>query len=194
MFSHAVRHKRIRENPVKLAEKPDNPITQVDERALPSYEEISAVAKEIGPRLEPAVWLMACCGLRIGESLGVFPEDILDRTLRCRRQVVRVKNSSGKYIAHYAPLKRRKEGEWRDIPAPNSLEPLIERLPIRNQARRMIYPDLFHKSWGRALKRLGHLTLDGSERCRQVIEATFGVHMLSGFPAPRVPGAELVLA
>ncbi|MFI1306284.1 tyrosine-type recombinase/integrase [Streptomyces sioyaensis] len=97
----------------------------------------------------------------------------------------------------------------------------------------MIYPDLFRKSWDRALKRLGlpdynphdlrhkwatvtlsngvpihasrwmghssikitvdrygHLTLDGSERCRQVIEATFGVHMLSGFPAPRVPGAD----
>ncbi|MYT17997.1 hypothetical protein YWIDRAFT_07649 [Streptomyces sp. SceaMP-e96] len=34
MFSHAVRHKRIRENPVKPAEKPANPIMQVDERAL----------------------------------------------------------------------------------------------------------------------------------------------------------------
>lgn len=42
-------------------------------------------ANEIGPRLEPAVWLMACCGLRIGESLGVFPEDIVSGTLRCRR-------------------------------------------------------------------------------------------------------------
>ncbi|MCX4638336.1 tyrosine-type recombinase/integrase [Streptomyces sp. P9-2B-2] len=103
----------------------------------------------------------------------------------------------------------------------------------------MIYPDLFRKSWDRALKRLGlpgynphdlrhkwatvtlsngvpihevsrwmghssikitvdrygHLTLDGGERCRPSgHRATFGVHMLSGFPAPRVPGAELVLA
>ncbi len=143
----------------------------------------------------------------------------------------------------YAPLKHRKEDEWRDIPAPITLDPLAERLPIRNQAGGMIYADLFRKSWERALKRLGlpdynphdlrhkwatvplsngapidevsrwmghssikitvdrysHLTLDGSERCRQVIEATlieatFRVHMLSGFPAPRVPGAELVLA
>ncbi|GAA2587113.1 site-specific integrase [Streptomyces tubercidicus] len=238
ILSHAVRHKRIRENPAKQAEKPANPIMQVDERALPSFDEISALAKEIGPRLEPAVWLMACCGLRIGESLGVFPEDIFDGTLRCRRQVVRIKNSSGKYVALYAPLKHRKEGEWRDIPAPSTLEPLAERLPIRNQAGGMIYPDLFRKSWDRALKRLGlpgynphdlrhkwatvtlsngvpihevsrwmghssikitvdrygHLTLDGSERCREVIEATFGVHMLSGFPAPRELGAELVLA
>ncbi|KPC64490.1 hypothetical protein ADL29_11400 [Streptomyces chattanoogensis] len=109
-------------------------LMQVDERALPSYGEISAVAKEIGPRLEPAVWLMACCGLRIGESLSVFPEDILDGTLRCRRQGVHIKNSSGKYVALPALLKHRKEGEWRDIPAPSPLEPLVEPLAIRNQA------------------------------------------------------------
>lgn len=60
-----------------------------------------------------------------------------------------------KYVALYAPLKHRKEGEWRDIPAPATLEPLAERLPIRNQAGGMIYPDLFRKSWDRALKRLG---------------------------------------
>ncbi len=51
-----------------------------------------------------------------------------------------------------------------------------------------------HRSIKITVDRYGHLTLDGSERCRQVIEATFGVHMLSGFPAPRVPGAELVPA
>ncbi|WP_395373313.1 tyrosine-type recombinase/integrase [Streptomyces tubercidicus] len=95
---------------------------------------------------------------------------------------------------------------------PPPLEPLAERLPIRNQAGGLIYPDLFRKSWDRALKRLGlpdynphdlrhkwatltlsngvpihevsrwmghssikitvdrygHLTLDGSERCRRV--------------------------
>ncbi|MCF3142719.1 tyrosine-type recombinase/integrase [Streptomyces platensis] len=124
------------------------------------------------------------------------------------------------------------------MPAPATLEPLTESLPIRNQVGGMIYPDLFRKSWDRALKRLGlpaynphdlrhkwatvtlsngvpihevsrwmghssikitvdrygHLTLDGSQRCRQVVEATFGVHMLSGFPAPAEHGAELVPA
>ncbi|MEU9119125.1 site-specific integrase [Streptomyces sp. NPDC048506] len=151
---------------------------------------------------------------------------------------MRIKNSSGKHVARYGPLTHRKAGEWRDIPAPAILEPIAEKLRIRNQAGGMIYPDLFRKSWDRALKRLGlpdydphdlrhewatvtlsngvpihevsrwmghssikitvdrygHLTLDGSERCRQVIEATFGVHTLSGFPAPRAPGAELVPA
>ncbi|MER5973905.1 tyrosine-type recombinase/integrase [Streptomyces sp. NPDC002055] len=114
----------------------------------------------------------------------------------------------------------------------------LETLPIRNQVGGMIYPDLFRKSWKRALNRLGlpnynphdlrhkwatvtlsnsvsihevsrwmghssikitvdrygHLTLDGSERCRQVIEATLGQHMLSGFPTQRVPAAEPVPA
>ncbi|MFC9229413.1 hypothetical protein ACFTZI_10670 [Streptomyces decoyicus] len=51
-----------------------------------------------------------------------------------------------------------------------------------------------HSSIKITVDRYGHLTLDGSDRCRQVIEATYGVHMLSGFPAPRELGAELVLA
>jgi hypothetical protein len=39
---------------------------------------------------------MACCEVRIGESLGVFPEDISEGGLRLRRQVIRVKDASGK--------------------------------------------------------------------------------------------------
>ena len=217
LFSHAVRHRRISVNPVREAEKLDSPVLRVDERTLPSFEEIAALAKEIGPRLEPAVWLMACCGVRIGESLAVFPEDLSDGVLRLRRQVIRVKNKSGKYVARYAPLKHRKEGEWRDVPAPEKLNSIIDRLPIRNSDGGMPYPDLFRKSWDRAIKRLnmreynphdlrhawatvtlsngvplhevsrwmghrsirvtvdryGHLTQDGSERCRQVVGAAF---------------------
>ncbi|MGK5501140.1 tyrosine-type recombinase/integrase [Streptomyces sp. URMC 125] len=218
LFSHAVRHRRIPANPVREAEKLDSPVLRVDERSLPSLEEIAALAKEIGPRLEPAVWLMACCGVRIGESLGVFPEDISDGVLRLRRQVIRVKGASGRYAARYAPLKHRKEGEWRDIPAPGKLNSFVDRLPVRNNDGGMPYPDLFRKSWDRAIRRLGireynphdlrhkwatvtlgsgvplhevsrwmghasirvtadrygHLTADGSERCRQVLGAVFG--------------------
>ena len=154
LFSHAVRHRRIPVNPVREAEKLDSPVLRVDERRLPTLEEIAALAKEIGPRLEPAVWLMACCGLRIGESLGVFPEDISEGTLLLRRQVIRVKNESGKYAARYAPLKHRKEGEWRDVPAPGKLNSIIDRLPVRNRDGGMPYPDLFRRSWDRAIKRL----------------------------------------
>lgn len=47
-----------------------------------------------------------------------------------------------------------------------------------------------HSSIKITVDRYGHLTLDGSDRCRQVIEATFGVHMLSGPPTPAAPAAE----
>ncbi|WKX74538.1 tyrosine-type recombinase/integrase [Streptomyces sp. XD-27] len=238
MFSHAVRHKRIANSPVSEAEKLDNPVIPVDEKTLPSTDEISAIAREIGPRLEPAIWLMACCGLRIGESLVVFPEDFFDGNLRLRRQVVRVKNEAGKYAAMYAPLKHRKEGEWRDIPAAAILDPLQERLPILNANGKMTHTGLVRKSWDRAIRRLGlpeynphdlrkkwatetltngaslhevarwlghysvnltaalygHLTQDGRERCRQIIQTSYAPHMPPSAPAPAASRAELVLS
>ncbi|WP_107450964.1 tyrosine-type recombinase/integrase [Streptomyces sp. RTd22] len=129
LFSHAVRHKRISGNPVKEAEKLENKVIPVDERNLPSLEEIQAIASSIGPRLEPAVWLMACCGLRIGESLGVFPEDFREGVLRVRRQIVRYQGPDRRYVARYAPLKHRSEGEWRDVPVPESLSVLLRGFP-----------------------------------------------------------------
>ncbi|MFD5205733.1 tyrosine-type recombinase/integrase [Streptomyces anulatus] len=238
LFSHAVRHRRIQDNPVARAKKLDNPVIPVDDRNLPSFEEISALAQAIGPRLAPAVWLMASCGLRIGEALGVHPQDFHDSTLRIRRQVIRYKGSDGRYTPQYAPLKHRKEGEWRDIPVPSSLHPFIERLPIRNANGGLPYPDLFRKSWDRSIKRLalpeynphdlrhkwttvtltngvsihevsrwlghrsikvtvdryGHLTQDGQERCRQVVEAAVGPYMLRSGRATAERGAELVLS
>ncbi|WEB43734.1 hypothetical protein MOV08_33635 [Streptomyces yunnanensis] len=130
LFSHAVRHKRIANNPVQEAEKPANLVVPVDERGLPGLEEIQAIAHSIGPRLEPAIWLMACGGLRIGESLDVFPEDFQDGTLRLRRQIVRYRDMDGVYAARYASLKHRKEGEWRDVPLPEFFAAYADRFPI----------------------------------------------------------------
>ncbi|MFJ3642906.1 tyrosine-type recombinase/integrase [Streptomyces sp. NPDC090108] len=155
LFAHATRHRRIRESPVINSELPSAPSKSVDERALPSRAEITLLADAIGPRLSPAVWLMALSGLRIGEALGVFSEDIQDGILRVRRQVIRTKGSCGKYEAFYAPLKHRKEGEWRDVPIPESFHALVPRLPIVNNVEGMVNPDLVRKSWNRAIHRLG---------------------------------------
>ncbi|MFC9756743.1 tyrosine-type recombinase/integrase [Streptomyces sp. NPDC056921] len=220
------------------AEKLENPVIPVDYGSLPGFDEIAALAYEIGPRLSQAIWLMACCGLRIGESLGVFPEDVRTGTLRIRRQVIRYKDADGKYTPRHAPLKHRKEGEWRDIPVPNSLQPFIGGLPVHNASGSLPYPDLLRKAWDRAIKRLGlpeynphdlrhkwatvtstsgvsihevsrwlghrsikvtvdkygHLTRDGQERCRQVVEAAVAPHMLTASRTPSEPGADLVLA
>lgn len=154
-FTHAVRHKRIATNPVQEAKAPEHHTAPVDERALPNVEEICALAAEIGPRLEPAVWLMASCGLRIGEALGVHEDDFANESVRLRRQVVRTKARGGPYIVRYAPLKHRKEGEWRDVPLPDSVAALAPRFPLLSATGTIPYPDLFRRSWKRAIERLG---------------------------------------
>ncbi|WP_187645322.1 tyrosine-type recombinase/integrase [Streptomyces sp. TRM49041] len=129
-------------------------------------------------------------------------------------------------------------GEWRDIPVPASLEPFIDRLPVRNASGGLPYPDLLRKSWDRAIRRLDlpaykphdlrrkwtsaaltngvsvhevsrwlghrsikvtvdrydHLTQDGRERCRQVVEAAVGPYMLTAGRATATRGAGSVLA
>ncbi|MEU6019183.1 tyrosine-type recombinase/integrase [Streptomyces sp. NPDC047515] len=238
LFSHAARHRQIPGNSVKQAEKLDNPVIPVDDRSLPSFDEIAALAQEIGPRLSPAIWLMTCCGLRIEESLGVFPEDIRGGTPRIRRQVIRYKDADGKYTPRYAPLKHRKEGEWRDIPVPDSLQPFIGGLPVHHASGGLPYPDLLRKSWDGAIRRLGlpkynphdlrhkwatvtltscvsihevsrrlghrsikvtvdkygHLTQDGRERCRQVVEAAVAPPRLTAGRTTSEPGADPVSA
>ncbi|WP_449473071.1 tyrosine-type recombinase/integrase [Streptomyces tanashiensis] len=67
---------------------------------------------------------------------------------------MRRKGSSGEHAPKCAPLKHRKEGGWRDIPAPASPEPFIDRLPIRNASGGPPYPDPLRKSWDRAIRRL----------------------------------------
>ncbi len=61
---------------------------------------------------------------------------------------------------------------------------------------------LGHRSIKVTVDRYGHLTKDGRERCRQVVESTFGGYLpperdagpVTGSPAPAERGAELVLA
>ncbi|MEU5834033.1 site-specific integrase [Streptomyces diacarni] len=154
-FTHAARHKRIATNPAKEALAPEHHIVPVDERALPSLEEVSAIAESIGPRLGPAIWMMASCGLRIGETLGLSSQDFDTGMLRLRRQVVRTNARGGRYAARYAPLKHRKEGEWRDVPLPESAFPLAPYFPILSESETIPYPDLLRKSWNRAIRRLG---------------------------------------
>jgi integrase len=154
-FTYALRHKRITVNPVKEAKAPEHHIVPVDERALPSLDEISAIGAAISPRLEPLIWMMASCGLRIGEALGLFEEDFGTETLRLRRQIVRTNARGGSYTPRHAPLKHRKEGEWRDVPLPDSVYALAPRFPVLNSAGTMNHPDLVRKSWNRAVKRLG---------------------------------------
>ena len=123
---------------------------------MPELDEIEAIARSIGQRLEPAIWLMACRGLRIGEVLGLHEEDFEGNFIRLRRQVVRTKaRGDGAYVVRYAPLKHREEGEWRDIPLGDSVAGLARAFPVLSETGTMLYPDLLRRSWNRAVKRLG---------------------------------------
>ncbi|MFF2925942.1 tyrosine-type recombinase/integrase [Streptomyces celluloflavus] len=57
--------------------------------------------------------------------------------------------------ARYAPLKHRKEGEWRDIPVPDFPSAHSDRFPVVNQQDGMTYPGLVRASWDRTVKRPG---------------------------------------
>ncbi|MFE7551395.1 site-specific integrase [Streptomyces gardneri] len=52
---------------------------------------------------------------------------------------------------------------------------------------------LGHRSIKVTVDRSGHLTQDGQERCRQVVETAVGPHMLTPGRVPAVRGADLVL-
>lgn len=87
---------------------------------------------------------------RISRGFRVVSSD----ALRARRQVVRVKNTSGGYLAS-APLKHRPEGEWRDIPAPDFLERFKDnRLRVLYERGRISHSGLVRKSWDRTIERL----------------------------------------
>lgn len=126
LFRSAVAEKRIPESPVTLAAIPKMKTKRLDEKSLPDGKGVRNIADEIRPDWAISVWLMAGCGLRIGEVLAVRYTDFDSGVLRLRRQFVRVKRSNG-YKAELAPLKARDEGEWRDVPVPSFVWSAVER-------------------------------------------------------------------
>jgi integrase len=70
------------------------------------------------------VWLMRGCGLRIEEALAVEKKDFRDEgtILRVHQQATPDGKGTG-------PLKKRKRGEFRDIPVPTWLWDMVKELP-----------------------------------------------------------------
>jgi integrase len=69
-------------------------------------------ADDVDPLLAPIVWLMARCGLRIGEALALQRQDLdLDAGM------LRVERSLSRHEG-VRPLKARQQGESRTIPLP----------------------------------------------------------------------------
>lgn len=78
---------------------------------FPSYDQLCTLSDNMPDPYGPLIWLMRGCGLRIGEAMAVKWEDFHAGYLRVDEQLL----ASGLY----GPLKHRKPGDFRDVPAPS---------------------------------------------------------------------------
>ncbi|WP_214103860.1 tyrosine-type recombinase/integrase [Acrocarpospora catenulata] len=117
IMDEAVRDKLIPESPCTEIELPT--ATRRKDFYVPTWAQIAKLAEGMPPDWAATVWLMAGCGLRIGEVLA-FNEDCLlfgGKRIRISQQVTQ-KHGLG-------PLKHREEGEYRDIPLPRFIHKVI---------------------------------------------------------------------
>jgi integrase len=123
----AVKAGKIREHRLDGIELADNG-TQHDRTdfVFPSHAQVELVADDGKGTLGAGicVWLMRGCGLRIEEALAVEKKDFRDdgTILRVCQQATRDGRDA-------VPLKKRKRGEFRDIPVPTWLWEMVKHLP-----------------------------------------------------------------
>jgi integrase len=98
---------------------------------FPSHAQVTAVAGGTedanGRELRGVgigVWLMRGCGLRIEEALGVEKADF-----RNDGKTLRVAGQASRDGLEKLPLKKRKKGEYRDVPVPGWLWDIVRDLP-----------------------------------------------------------------
>src|ERR1700744_2751500 len=87
-------------------------LTDRSDFVFPSYEQIKVLSAALYS-FGPVVWLMRGCGLRISEALAVHREDFTEDG-----SVWRVSGQASASDDRKVPLKRRKAGEYRDVPVP----------------------------------------------------------------------------
>jgi integrase len=125
--NEAVKAGKIREHRLDGIELADNG-TKHDRTdfVFPSHAQVKFVADGDKETLSTGicVWLMRGCGLRIEEALAVEKADFRDNgtILRVYQQATRDGKDTG-------PLKKRKRGEYRDIPVPTWLWVMVKDLP-----------------------------------------------------------------
>jgi integrase len=110
-----------------------------------SHGQLDTIANALPDGYGLTVWLMRGCGLRIGEALAVTPECVRDdgTVLRVDEQIV----STGAK----APLKHRKEGDYRDIPLPAYVAAKMEGWAGFEPINRTTY----NRAWRRAATAAG---------------------------------------
>ena len=119
-LDEAVKAGKLREHRVSGIELSDNG-TRHDRTdfVFPFHAQASAVADPVGI----CVWLMRGCGLRIEEALAVTKADFRENGTILRVACQATRDGSGT-----APLKKRKAGEYRDVPVPTWLWDMVRSL------------------------------------------------------------------
>ncbi|GAA4187164.1 site-specific integrase [Streptosporangium oxazolinicum] len=110
ILNEAVKDKALGESPCVDIELPS--IGQSRDFVVPSWDQIRRLAEAMPDDWALTIWLMAGCGLRIGEARAVDENCIMfgGRRLRITQQVTQRHS--------LAPLKHREEGDYRDMPLP----------------------------------------------------------------------------
>jgi integrase len=123
----AVKAGKIREHRLDEIELADNG-TKHDRTdfVFPAHAQVKFVANGDKETLGAGicVWLMRGCGLRIEEALAVGKADF-----RENGTILRVYQQATRDGRETAPLKKRKRGEYRDIPVPTWLWDMVKDLP-----------------------------------------------------------------
>jgi integrase len=83
-----------------------------------SREQLGDLARKMPPGVELTVWLMRGCGLRISEAMAVKFSGF-----RMGGKILRITEQAAP--DGYAPLKGRREGDYRDVPVPAWLWPKV---------------------------------------------------------------------
>lgn len=119
MFKHAHENKVITDNPTKGLKQLQTAGRAVNDDDLPTDEHAALIALHIEPKYRLSTLLMAGCGLRVGETMGVSADCPRDGFIRVYQQVTRLASQPGATLL--SPLKHRVEGEYRDVPLAKSV-------------------------------------------------------------------------
>ena len=112
--SHRVSGVRLSEPPVTEEDHAGDGFTFL------SDGQVAALAERIGV----SVWLQRCMGLRICEALGVEKRDFI-----MEGRVLRLKWQASRDGRTRVPLKKRKAGQFRDVPVPDSVWRMVRDMP-----------------------------------------------------------------
>lgn len=135
MLTFAHHQKLIPGNPIK-----DSPLVTIPKRSQPkvrpfSADQLSAITEALADGYKLLAKAGSGLGTRIGETMGLSPDDIQDREVHITRQVKLINRSN---VRVFAPPKG---GKTRVVPLPDSVAEFLKDLPAYSVTYPWATPD-----------------------------------------------------